>query len=552
MTKRIFRSIFLVALVTLLGALVLIMGAVYSHFTSVQFSQLRVETALASHAVTNEGVSYFDMLDDTMDCRITWIAADGTVLYDNRSDSESMMNHLEREEVQRALSNGYGQSARYSDTLMERYIYAAERLPDGTVLRLSTSQSSVLNLTLEMFWNIVIVMLATILLSYFLARRLSRSIVQPLNALNLDAPLLNQEYEEIAPLLRRLDSQQSQLRRQSLELNQRQKEFNTVTYALNEGLVLLSSSGTILSINPAAARLLGITPNCAGADFAVANRNTAITALAEQALNGVKGEQVMKLSSGTFLSVASPVRSQGQISGVVLLMFDVTQQQEAESLRREFTANVSHELKTPLHSISGYAELLKSGLVQPQDVPLFSEKIYAEAQRMARLVEDTLRLSRLDEGAEDMNWEETDLYVMAQQVAQKLSAAAELSGVALILNGSHTVIRGIPQLLSGILFNLTDNAIKYNRRDGSVTIRIENAVSEVRLTVSDTGIGIPAEHRERVFERFYRVDKSHSKEVGGTGLGLSIVKHATLIHKGTIDLSSTVGKGTTITIRFPK
>ena len=552
MTKRIFRSIFLVALVTLLGALVLIMGAVYSHFTSVQFSQLRVETALASHAVTNEGVSYFDMLDDTMDCRITWIAADGTVLYDNRSDSESMMNHLEREEVQLALSNGYGQSARYSDTLMERYIYAAERLPDGTVLRLSTSQSSVLNLTLEMFWNIVIVMLATILLSYFLARRLSRSIVQPLNALNLDAPLLNQEYEEIAPLLRRLDSQQSQLRRQSLELNQRQKEFNTVTYALNEGLVLLSSSGTILSINPAAARLLGITPNCAGADFAVANRNTAIAALAEQALNGVKGEQVMKLSSGTFLSVASPVRSQGQISGVVLLMFDVTQQQEAESLRREFTANVSHELKTPLHSISGYAELLKSGLVQPQDVALFSEKIYTEAQRMTRLVEDTLRLSRLDEGAEDMNWEETDLYVMAQQVTQKLSAAAELAGVALILNGSHTVIRGIPQLLSGILFNLTDNAIKYNRRGGSVTIRIENAVSEVRLTVSDTGIGIPAEHRERVFERFYRVDKSHSKEVGGTGLGLSIVKHAVLIHKGSVDLTSTVGKGTTVTVRFPK
>ena len=552
MTKRIFRSIFLVALVTLLGALVLIMGAVYSHFTSVQFSQLRVETALASHAVTNEGVSYFDMLDDTMDCRITWIAADGTVLYDNRSDSESMMNHLEREEVQLALSNGYGQSARYSDTLMERYIYAAERLPDGTVLRLSTSQSSVLNLTLEMFWNIVIVMLATILLSYFLARRLSRSIVQPLNALNLDAPLLNQEYEEIAPLLRRLDSQQSQLRRQSLELNQRQKEFNTVTYALNEGLVLLSSSGTILSINPAAARLLGITPNCAGADFAVANRNTAIAALAEQALNGVKGEQVMKLSSGTFLSVASPVRSQGQISGVVLLMFDVTQQQEAESLRREFTANVSHELKTPLHSISGYAELLKSGLVQPQDVALFSEKIYTEAQRMARLVEDTLRLSRLDEGAEDMNWEETDLYVMAQQVTQRLSAAAELAGVALILNGSHTVIRGIPQLLSGILFNLTDNAIKYNRRGGSVTIRIENAVSEVRLTVSDTGIGIPAEHRERVFERFYRVDKSHSKEVGGTGLGLSIVKHAVLIHKGSVDLTSTAGKGTTVTVRFPK
>ncbi|MBQ8835443.1 MAG: PAS domain-containing sensor histidine kinase [Oscillospiraceae bacterium] len=552
MTKRIYRSIVLVALTVLLASILLIMGAVHSYFTGVQFDQLRVETALAAHAVENEGLGYFDRLDDTMDCRITWIDTDGTVLYDNRSDSGTMENHLERQEVIDALETGYGESSRFSATLLEQYIYAAERLPDGTVLRLSVSRRSVLDLVLGMLEPILLVAAAALLLSLSLAKRLSRNIVQPLNTLNLQEPLSNRGYAEIQPLLSRLDSQQEQLRIQARELRQKQKEFNTVTYALNEGLVLLSSSGTILSLNPAAARLLEVTPNCVGADFAVANRNAGIAALAEQALNGQKGEQVLQLTSGQFLAVASPVRSGGVISGVVLLLFDVTQQRESESLRREFTANVSHELKTPLHAISGYAELLKSGIVQPYDVPRFSEKIYAEAQRMIRLVEDTLRLSRLDEGAEEMRWEEADLYVLAQQTCQKLSGPAELAGVALRLQGVHATIRGVPQLLSGILFNLIDNAVKYNHRGGNVDITIDNTPDAVRLTVADTGIGIPPEHRERIFERFYRVDKSHSKEVGGTGLGLSIVKHAAELHKAKISLDSTEGKGTVVTVRFPK
>ena len=552
MTKRIFRSIFLAALSVLLAALVLVMGALYAYFTDVQFAQLRVETALATHAVTNEGVSYFNKLDNTMDCRITWIAADGTVLYDNRSDSGSMENHLERDEVRNALAQGYGQSARYSDTLMERYIYAAERLPDGTVLRLSTAQSSVLNLTLGMSWSIGLVIAAAIIVSYCLARRLSRMIVQPLNTLNLDEPLSNPEYEEISPLLRRLDSQQEQLRLQSRELKQRQKEFNTVTRSLSEGLVLLNSSGTILSINPAAAKLLEVTPNCLGADFSVANRSEAIAALVEQALTGQKGEQTVSLSAGKYLAAASPVKSGGQLSGVVLLLFDVTQKHQAELLRREFTANVSHELKTPLHAISGYAELMKSGLVPPSDIPLFSEKIYAEAQRMGHLVENTLRLSRLDEGAVDMQWTDLDLYEAARKAMQEFTSTADLSNVTLRLEGTSAMIRGIAQLVSGILSNLTDNAIKYNKPGGSVLLRVEGKETEVLLTVSDTGIGIPEEHRERVFERFYRVDKSHSKEVGGTGLGLSIVKHAALILGAEVDLQSSPGRGTTITVHFPK
>ena len=552
MTKRIFRAIFAVALTVLLATLLLILGAVYSHFTSIQFTQLRVETALASHAVTNEGVNYFDKLDDTMDCRITWIAADGTVLYDNRSDSDAMVNHLEREEVRSALQNGYGQSARYSDTLLERYIYAAERLPDGTVLRLSMSQSSILDLTLGMTGSILLVIAVTSILSYYLARQLSRNVVKPLNELDLDTPLSNTEYEEIGPLLRRLDSQQNQLRAQSGELKQKQKEFNTVTRSLNEGLVLLNSSGTILSINPAAARLLDVTPNCLGADFAVANRNEAISELIEQALLGKKCEKTISLSSGQYLAAASPVRSEGIVFGVVLLLFDVTQKHQAEMLRREFTANVSHELKTPLHTISGYAELMKSGIVPAQDMAGFSEKIYIAAQRLIRLVEDTLRLSRLEEGSFDLPRMELELLTTAEGALQELSASAELSGVSLTLTGDPVRFQSVPQLVSGIVFNLVDNAIKYNRPGGNVRISVSETVDRVLLQVRDNGIGIPEDQQERIFERFYRVDKSHSKEVGGTGLGLSIVKHAALILKAEIKLDSTPGQGTTVTVIFPK
>lgn len=552
MTKRIFQAIFAATLAVLLAVLLFTMGAVHAYFTGVQLNQLRIETALASHAVTHEGMDYFTELDGIMDCRITWIAADGAVLYDSYSALDAMENHLEREEVRLALAEGYGQSARYSDTRMARYLYAAERLPDGTVLRLSTSQSSLLSLMLGMSGSIVLILAAAVLLSYSLARRLAQKVVRPLNELNLDAPLENVEYEEIQPLLHRLDSQQRQLRAQAAQLKQKQREFNTVTRSLSEGLVLLNSSGTILSINPAAASLLEITPHCLGADFSVANRNEAIATLVEQALLGRKGEQTVSLHAGQYLASANPVRTEGGMSGVALLLFDVTQKQQAEQLRREFTANVSHELKTPLHTISGYAELMKSGMVSPEDMPRFSGKIYSETQRLIRLVEDILRLSRLDEGAADLPASPIDLYETALHTLQELSAPAELAGIALHLEGGSTVINSIPQLVSAILFNLMDNAVKYNKRGGSVTVQIADVPGAALLTVADTGIGIPEPYRERIFERFYRVDKSHSKEVGGTGLGLSIVKHAALILGAEIHLESTVGEGTTVTVQFPK
>lgn len=552
MTTRIFRCIFLVALMVLASSLIFVMWVVHSRFMQTELAQLKVEASLASQAVSNEGLPYLESLDDTIDCRITWISPDGTVLYDNRSDTVEMENHLQREEVRQALETGYGQSTRYSGTLMARYIYVAKLLPDGSILRLSASQGSVLGLMLGMWDSIVLVIIAVLALSYWLSRRLSREVVKPLNELNLEMPLANEGYEEIQPLLRQLESQQRQLRAQSTELKQKQKEFNTVTRSLSEGLVLLNSSGTILSINPSAAKLLEVTPNCLGADFSVANRNPAVAVLVEQALHGEKQEQTVTMSAGQYLAAASPVRSEGQVFGVVLLLFDVTQKQQAEQLRREFTANVSHELKTPLHAISGYAELMKSGLVPQSDMITFSEKIYQESQWMVQLVSDTLRLSRLDEGAADMQWDTVDLYEAAQHAVHELTAPAELAGVSIHLEGSSAYISAIPQLLGAILFNLADNAVKYNKPGGCVTIRIEDRASEALLTVSDTGIGIAPENQQRVFERFYRVDKSHSKAVGGTGLGLSIVKHGVQILGARMDLESEVGKGTTITVHFPK
>ena len=551
MTKRIFRSIFLVSLAVLVTSLALILGAVHTHFTQIQMDQLKIETALAAKAAANEGIPYFDGLD-TLSCRITWIDSTGAVLYDNRSDSQAMTSHLLRQEVEDALAYGSGESVRYSDTLMERYIYYAQRLPDGTVLRLSTSQSSLLSLALSMSGYILAVVAIISLLSLLLSRRMARNLVQPLNNLNLDEPMSNKSCEEIQPLLQRLESQQNQLRGQAMELAHKQKEFNTVTRSLSEGLVLLNTSGTILSINPAAAKLLEVTQNCLGADFSVANRNQAIAALVELALAGENAQQTVDLTSGTYLAAASPVRSEGSVFGVVLLLFDVTQKQRAEQLRREFTANVSHELKTPLHAISGYAELMKDGIVAPEDLPAFSEKIYLEAQRLMHLVEDTLRLSRLDEGAEDMQWSQVDLLACVKSAQLELAGPAELGHVRLTVDGSCCPISSIPQLVGAIVFNLMDNAVKYTPAGGQVTVTVDELPEAVRLTVADTGIGIPPEETQRIFERFYRVDKSRSKAAGGTGLGLSIVKHAAAIVHGQIQLDSVLGKGTTISVTFPK
>ena len=551
MTKRIFQSICLVALAVFLASMSLIMGALYTYFSQTQHTQLRNQTALAAQAVAHEGLDYLQELD-LGDCRVTWIDTDGTVIYDSVTSSGSMENHLEREEIREALASGRGESTRYSSTLMEQTVYAAQRLPDGTVLRLSIAQHSVLTLLIAMSRSICLVILVAVVLSLWLAHRLSRFIVQPLNQLNLDDPLSNVEYDELRPLLNRIDTQQLQLKGQETQLKRKQREFDTITTHMNEGLVLMNETCNVLTMNPAAARIMGLVRPYVGVNFLTLNHADVLEALLNTALDGTHAEDIVTLPLGDYQINASPVKSGGKVSGVVLLMFDITQKRRAEAQRREFTANVSHELKTPLHSISGCAELLKSGMVRPEDVTGFSEKIYTEAQRMVHLVDDILKLSRLDEGAGSMNREQTDLYQLAQDAVQELQSAAQRAGITLTLTGESCPLEGFPQLLSGIVTNLCTNAIKYNHPGGKAEVSLKNGPDAITLTVTDTGIGIPPEHQERIFERFYRVDKSHSKAVGGTGLGLSIVKHAVLIHNAKIDLRSMEGLGTTITVRFPR
>ncbi len=551
MTKRIFRSTFFVALLVFIACLILIMGVLYGYFSGTQKAQLKMQTTLAAQGVTHEGLDYFDGLK-AGDYRITWIDTDGTVLYDDHSDSVGMENHMEREEIKEAFESGYGESQRYSDTLMERSLYSAERLSDGTVLRLSTSQNSIFTLILGMAQPICMVFAIVIVLSLVLSYRLSKKIVEPLNKLNLDSPLSNDEYDEISPLLRRIDSQQKQLKRQANQLQKKQDEFTAITDNMNEGLILLNPKGTILGINTAATRLFDADNFCIGKNILTVNRNSKLQEVVFRAVAGDKAETTMEMKDRHYQIDASPIISDGAVSGAALLIFDVTERETAEQMRREFTANVSHELKTPLHSISGYAEIMKSDMVAARDIKPFAEKIYTEAQRMVQLVEDIINLSHLDEGALDLKYEQVDMYDMAKAVTDSLRDEAASAGVSMELTGDHTVTVGIPQLLRGIIYNLCDNGIKYNREGGKVNVCIKGGDAEDVITVSDTGIGISPEHQSRIFERFYRVDKSHSKEVGGTGLGLSIVKHAAKVHNAKIEITSSLGQGTQITVRFPK
>ena len=551
MTKRIFRTVFVVAISIFIASAVLFMTVLYDYFSGIQQNQLRMQIDLASQGVEDEGLDYLKNLN-IKDYRVTWIGTDGKVLYDSISEADEMENHFEREEVKEALSEGYGASSRYSSTLTQRYLYGAKRLPDGTVIRLSVTQNSLLILTLGMLQPIMIIFVIAIILSAFLASRLSKKIVKPLNELNLDKPLDNNGYDELSPLLRRIDTQQKEISRQSEELRQRQNELEVMTSAMSEGIILLNNRGTVLSINKAAAKLFGTDCFCIGEDIVSINRSLELAQLLNKAKNGEHSERVVELGCGQYQMMASPVISNNIVSGIVLLILDVTEKEKAEQLRREFTANVSHELKTPLHTISGSAELLVNGMVKSEDIPIFLKRIYSEAQRMIQLVEDIIRLSHLDEGAEDMKWDMVDLYAVAEETINSLADEAESNGIKFELYGETVLINGIRQLLQEIIYNLCDNAIKYNCRGGSVSVGVKNENEFAVLTITDTGIGIPAEHQERIFERFYRVDKSHSKEIGGTGLGLSIVKHAAKLHNAEIELHSIVNKGTEITIKFPK
>lgn len=551
MTKRIFHSICLVAITVFFASIFLFLGVLHHYFSDVQQGQLKMQTNLAAQGVTNEGMDYFQGLE-VADYRITWIDAQGIVRYDSQSDSAGMENHLEREEVKEAMESGYGESRRYSPTLTERFLYAARKLPDGTVLRLSISQNSILTLLFGMIQPICMVFAVALIVSVILAVQVSKKIVQPFNEIDLDQPLSNEGYDELLPFLRRIDSQQRQLNLQKDKLLQKEEELNTIIGSMNEGMILLNPKGKIISMNVSARRLMGASWECVGLDMLAVSRNLDLQEILAKSLQGEAVERVIDLNGEKYQVDANPVIAEKGVMGAALCFFNVTEKEKAEQIRREFTANVSHELKTPLHSISGYAELLKNNMVEAADVAPFAGKIYEEAQRMTQLVEDIISLSRLDEGAGELPREKVELYSLAERVITSLQPAADAAHVSLALTGTPVEVEGISQLLFSIVYNLCDNAIKYNRENGSVVIDVQSGEKEAVVSVRDTGIGVDAKHRERIFERFYRVDRSRSKAVGGTGLGLSIVKHAALVHKAALTLESEVGKGTTVMVKFPK
>lgn len=549
MTKKIFQSILLVAGCVLLASLLIIMGFLYDYFGGVEENQLRDELSLAAAAVEDGGTDYLSQL--TADrCRLTWIAADGSVLYDTKTNAESLENHASRAEVSQALATGTGESTRYSSTLMEKTMYYAQRLDDGTVLRISISRATVGMIAVGMIQPLLIVLIVALILSGVLAKRLSHRIVDPLNSLDLEHPLDNDAYEELSPLLKRIHRQHVEIQTQLRELREKTDEFTQITGSMREGLVLLDEHGSILSINAAAQALFGADAQCVGRDFLTIERSHEISAAIQAAAADGHSEVRAERAGRVYQFDISRITSDGKFLGTVILAFDITEQEFAERNRREFTANVSHELKTPLQGIIGSAELIENGMVKPEDLPRFVGHIHAEAARLVTLIDDIIRLSQLDEG-DAMPTEPVDLLAVSQEAAENLHDAAAARSVTVSVTGRPSVIPGVRRLLYEVVYNLCDNAIKYNRDGGRVDVTVAADAGGSSITVADTGIGIAPEHQGRVFERFYRVDKSHSKASGGTGLGLSIVKHAVQYHHGRIELESTPGTGTTIRVVFP-
>ena len=549
MNRKIFRSIMAVAGAVLLASLLVIMASLYGYFGGVQEDQLRDELSLAAVSVEDSGADYLRQVSSDR-FRLTWIAGDGTVLYDTRAGGESMENHGDRAEVKQALTQGEGESIRYSSTLLRQTVYCAKRLSDGTVLRISVSRATAGVLALGMFQPILLVLIVALILSALLAGRLSRRIVEPLNSLDLEHPLDSDAYEELSPLLNRINRQNRQITEQVKQLRRRTDEFEQITASMGEGLVLLDNGGRVLSLNPAARKLFAADESCVGQDFLTVDRSREMSEAIRRAMEQGHSEIRSRRGEKTYQFDITRIDSQGDVLGAVILAFDITERESGERLRREFTANVSHELKTPLQGIIGSAELIENGMVKPEDMPRFIGHIRGEAQRMVALIGDIIRLSQLDEG-EEMPREDVDLLEVARRATEQLDTTAQARKIAVTVDGQPTAVNGVRQLLYEVIYNLCDNAIKYNVDGGSVRMTVSGDGANACVTVADTGIGIPLEQQARVFERFYRVDKSHSKASGGTGLGLSIVKHAVQYHGGSISLNSRPGEGTTVRVWLP-
>jgi two-component system phosphate regulon sensor histidine kinase PhoR len=551
-TKRIFRSIFLTSLAALILASGFIVLTLYKISETDAVNALKSEAAYISSLIRQEQTESEHLRQIFSNDRITLIAENGAVKYDNITDASTMENHANRPEFREALTTGTGESRRYSDTLSQMTIYYALKTHDGNVLRISRTQSSVLGMLQDILPILLFILISSALLSYIIARYMAKQIVSPINALNLDSPFENDIYDELSPLLTRIDRQNRDIKKQMLEITKKQHEFNAVTNNMREGLILISAKGNILSINESAGEIFQADiEKSIGSHILTVNRSVTMQKVFEGALSGINTEALLSINSRHFQLLGSPVVSQSSVLGVVILLLDITDKHSAERSRREFSANVSHELKTPLTSILGFAEIMKEGLAKPEDMQGFAERIHYEASGLLTLIDDILELSQLDEKTELPDREHVDLFSLAENVLSRLKPIADKKGVNLTLQGEHVVVSGYEKILDGMLYNLCDNAIKYNVAGGNATVTIAYKDSKPIVIVSDTGIGIPPEHRPHIFERFYRVNKSRSKEIGGTGLGLSIVKHGAILHDITIDMQSDENKGTTFTLTFP-
>lgn len=551
MTKKIFKSTVLVSASVLILGIAFVLGILYQYFGKQLDTELAREASYLAYGVEQQGEEYLQQLKNT-DSRITYIGEDGTVIYDNEADAAEMENHKDREEFQEALATGAGEAQRMSSTLSEKTVYYAKRLSDNSVLRVSSTQYSAFALVLQLIQPVLCIVFVMLILAGVFASKIAGKIVEPINELDLEKPDENEIYEEVAPLLGKINRQNRQIRTQLEEARRNQEEFSIITENMQEGLLVIDSYTMILSGNSSAWKIFQVDKPGTGRSVYSLDRNEDFRKVIETVLEGKHGSALLHLDNEFVQLIANPVNRDGKTVGAVLLLMNETEKVQRENLRREFSANVSHELKTPLTSISGFAEIIQDGFVKEEDVKKFAGRIYKEAQRLIQLVEDTIRISQLDEGENPYEWENIDLYTVAKDVCGNLNEAAKKKNVHLYIEGERLICRTVRPILEEILYNLCDNGIKYNKDNGVVSILIKDLGNEVQLSVEDNGIGIPREDRKRVFERFYRVDKSHSKEIGGTGLGLSIVKHGVTFLGGTLNLVSEVDKGTEITVTLPK
>ncbi|RKJ61400.1 sensor histidine kinase [Roseburia sp. 1XD42-69] len=556
MNKKIFRSSLLTVCLVLAATITLIMGLLFHFFEKQIQKELANEAGFLAHALENEGAGYFDSFDNKNNRlagnnRITWIDENGTVLFDSRADVSELDNHADRDEIKTAMKEGKGMSTRYSKTLTEKTVNYAIRLSDGSILRVSTEQYTVVTILMGMLQPILFIMFVALILTLVLSARVSKAIIEPINKLDLEIPENNDTYEELTPLLRKIADQKETIGEQLADARKKQKEFNLITENMSEGFLVIDADANLLTYNSAALNLLEITPP-ADRSVLLFCRAKEFRGVISDVLSGIKAENTMVREERSYSLIANPVYEKESVIGAVVVILDITEREKRDMLRREFTANVSHELKTPLTSISGFAELMKAGDVLENDVTDFSKSIYDEAQRLITLVNDIIKISELDGQSIPYEKETVDLYELSKEVIGRLEKEADKKNITFHLIGGRAEIIGVHKILEEMLYNLCDNAIKYNKENGTVDVLVNQTGDGVNVIVRDTGIGIPISHQDRVFERFYRVDKSHSKKVGGTGLGLAIVKHGALYHHAKLSLESTVDVGTVVTIAFSK